>query len=220
MPSEASEFTSKLTSKQKFVFGLFIIFIILVVVLPLVLLKNKENFTLNNTKVKIVTPHFVYQALNEKNNKIILVNVLSDNLKYKMTLNGFNDKRSLSKQEFEELLKNNNNQIPKNIDKVIIYCAGWSCKGSKNYYKEMIKKGIDVNKVVDYIGAIHEWSTYAYINPSIFTFHSTENEKLLSSKEVKNIRLNTAHDYFVDNVLLEGYIKKLSVKGKEFKQFI
>jgi len=171
-------------------------------------------------EVKVVTPHFVYQALNNKKNKIILVNVLSDKMKYKMTLNGFNDSRSMTKKEFEDLLKKNNNQIPKGIDKVIIYCAAWSCSGAKNYYKQMIKNGVIVDKVVDYIGAIHEWSTYADITSSVFTFHSTETNQVLNPNEVREIRLYTAHDYFVDNVLSDGYIKNISSQGKDFKTYL
>lgn len=200
---------------------------IILIIIALYFFKNRNRttskapiFIPSNPEVEIVTPHFVYQALNNKKNKIILVNVLSDKMKYKMTLNGFNDPRSLSKQEFEDLLKKNNNQIPKGIDKVIIYCAGWSCSGSKNYYKKMIETGINVEKVVDYIGATHEWATYADITPSVFTFHSIVTNQVLNTNEVRDIRLNTAHDYFVDNVLPNGYIKQISKQGKDFKNYL
>ena len=89
-------------------------------------------------EVEVVTPQFVYGALNSDEN-IILVNVLSDKLKYKITIDGMNNVKSLSKVEFETLLKKNNNTIPNSINKVIIYCASWSCKGAKNYYEKMIK---------------------------------------------------------------------------------
>ncbi len=200
---------------------------IILIIIALYFFKNRNRatskapiFIPSNPEVEIVTPHFVYQALNNKKNKIILVNVLSDKMKYKMTLNGFNDPRSLSKQEFEDLLKKNNNQIPKGIDKVIIYCAGWSCSGAKNYYKKMIENGINVEKVVDYIGATHEWATYADITPSVFTFHSIVTNQVLNTNEVRDIRLNTAHDYFVDNVLPNGYIKQISKQGKDFKNYL
>lgn len=185
------------------------------------IVKSKTPIVVSsNQEVDIVTPHFVYQALNNKKSKIILVNVLSDKMKYKMTLNGFNDPRSLSKQDFEDLLKNNNNQIPDGIDKVIIYCASWSCSGAKNYYKNLIKQGVNVKKVVDYIGAIHEWATYAEITPSVFTFHSTVTNQVLNSNEVREIRLNTSHDYFVENVLPDAYLKQVSLKGMDFKLYL
>lgn len=203
---------------------------IIIILIALYLFKNMKN---NNNKkpvfvsnyeedqeVDIVTPHFVYQALNDRKSKVILVNTLSDKMKYKITLNGVNDNRSMTKQKFEEILKNNNNQIPDSIDKVIVYCAGWSCSGSKNYYKELLQNGVNVEKVADYIGAIHEWATYADITPTIFTFHSTETNQVLSSNDVREVRLNSAHDYFVDNVLQAGYIKDLSQKGKGFKAYL
>jgi hypothetical protein len=199
--------------------------IIILLLVAVFFLKNKN--TTENTilkpkikEVEIVTPHFVYEALNNREHNILLVNVLSDHIKYKISLNGFNDIRSLTKQEFEKMLENNNNQIPKGIEKVIIYCAGWSCSGAKNYYKKMIENGVNVDKVVDYIGAIHEWATYSDITPSIFTFHSTETNQVLNVNEVRDIRINTAHDYFVDNVLPSGYIKTLSQSGKTFKSYL
>jgi len=201
---------------------------IVIIVIALYLFKNmasskKPIYVPNyeeNKDVEIVTPHFVYQALNDRKSKVILVNTLSDKMKYKITLNGVNDSRSMTKQKFEEILKNNNNKIPDSIDKVIIYCAGWSCSGSKNYYKELLENGVNVEKIVDYIGAIHEWATYADITSSIFTFHSTETNQVLNSNDVREVRLNSAHDYFVDNVLQSGYIKDLSQKGKGFKAYL
>ena len=175
-------------------------------------------------EVNIVTPQFVYQALNNKINNIILVNVLSDKMKYKITLNGFNDPRSLSKREFEKLLKKNNNQIPDSIDKVIIYCASWSCNAAKNYhnrlFKELKDNDVNIKKIVDYIGGIHEWSTYADITPSIFSFHSTETNQVLNHNQVRDIRLDTAHDYFVNNVLQPGYIKNVSKQKNDFKNYL
>jgi hypothetical protein len=201
---------------------------IIVILIVLYVFKNmstsKNPIYISNYEEKqdvdIVTPHFVYQALNQRDSKIVLVNVLSDKMKYKITLNGFNDSSSLTKQEFEQMLKNNKNQIPDSIDKVIIYCAAWSCSGAKNYYKKLVQQGVNVDKVVDYIGAIHEWATYAEITPTIFSFHSTETNQVLNSNEVRDIRLNTAHDYFVDNVLKAGFIKDLSKKGKAFKNYL
>ena len=174
----------------------------------------------NVQKVQYVPPQFIYGVLNDQIQNVILVNVLSDKMKFKISLNGKNDLRSLSKLEFENLLLNNNNQIPNNIDKVIIYCAGWSCNGAKNYYQELINKQVNVEKVVDYVGAIHEWATYAGINKNVFTFTSTENNLVLSSDEVNEIRKYTAHEYFIDNVITDNYIKKISIQGKDIKYFL
>jgi hypothetical protein len=192
---------------------LLIIFTILIL-FTFVYISKKYNQISNLKEVEIVPPQFVYNILENTNENVLLVNVLSDKMKYKITLKGKNDKRSLSLQEFEKLLKDNNNNIPKDVKKVIIYCASWSCNGAKNYYKELIKRNINVDKVVDYIGSIHEWASYSKIKPDIFTFNSTENNKPLILNKVTEIFKNTAHGYLIDNVLEDGYIKDISKNGK------
>ena len=187
-----------------------ILLIFLVIFIFVFLLMNEKEIP----KVKIVPPQFVFNTLNNEDEKILLVNVLSDKMKYKITLNGDNDNRSLSKKEFEDLLKENNNKVPEDIKSVIIYCASWSCNGAKNYYKELIDKNVNVDKIVDYIGAIHEWASYSLINSDIFTFNSTENNERLSSEEVLDIFKNTAHTYYIDNVMEDKFLKNKSLDGK------
>ena len=46
--------------------------------------KNVIVFLIMKKKVDIATPHFVYQALNQRDSKIILVNVLSDKMEIKL----------------------------------------------------------------------------------------------------------------------------------------
>lgn len=192
---------------------LLIIFTILILFTFVYIIK-KYNQVSHLKEVEIVPPQFVYNILENTDENVLLVNVLSNKMKYKITLKGKNDKRSLSLQEFEKLLMDNNNNIPKDVKKVIIYCASWSCNGAKNYYKELIKRNINVDKVVDYIGSIHEWASYSKIKPGIFTFNSTENNKPLILDKVTEIFKNTAHGYLIDNVLEDGYIKDISKNGK------
>ena len=76
------------------------IFLVLVVIIISLILYSLK---LRKTKeVEVVTPQFVYGALNSDEN-IILVNVLSDKLQYKITIDGINNVKSLSKFEFENL---------------------------------------------------------------------------------------------------------------------
>ena len=203
---------------MKYIYILLFIFLIL----NFFSFNNKTQIKLKkiNNKVQYVPPQFIYTVLNDPSQNVILVNVLSDKMKFKISLNGKNDLRSLSKLEFENLLSENNNQIPIHIDKVVIYCAGWSCNGAKTYYQELINKQVDVSKVVDYVGAIHEWATYSGINKNVFTFHSTENNLVLPSNEVNEIRKYTAHEYFIDNVINDIYLKKISIQGKDIKYFL
>lgn len=194
------------------------IFILIFFILLLFILKNNLKNKTNSSKkeVGIVPPQFVYNALNDSDEKILLVNTLSDKegMKYKITLNGDNNDNSLSKQQFEELLLKNNNKIPNNINRVVIYCASWSCNGAKNYYKELIKRKINVDKVVDYIGSIHEWASYSKIRPTVFTFHSTEDDSIITLNKINDIFKNTAHVYFIDNVLKDDFLLKNSIEGK------
>ena len=139
-------------------------------------------------------------------------------MKYKITLNGKYDMRSISKNEFLKILKNNKNKIPDDINRVIIYCASWSCNGAKYFFHELVDMGINIDKIVDYKGSIHEWASYSGINPKVFTFHSTENNNELNQSDIKNIRIESGHEYFIDNVLKNNYVKNLSNKGKIIKQ--
>lgn len=189
-------------------------FIVFFVILILFLIFKNNIKKIYKIKVVPVPPQFVYNSLINPNEKILLVNTLSDKMKYKITLNGKNDKRSLSKKQFEDILMKNNNSIPEDIDKVIIYCASWSCNGAKNYYKELIKKNVNVNKVVDYIGSIHEWASYSKIKPNIFTFNSTESGNPLPLSKVTEVFKNTGHGYYIDNVMNDNFLKQKSINGK------
>lgn len=197
-------------NQKIFIIGLLVLFLV-------VLFYNnykKEGTPVN--KMKIVPPQFVYNVLNNKDKKVLVVNTLSDNenMKYKITTNGENDERSISKQQFEDLLLQNNNMIPKDIDTVVLYCASWSCNGAKNYYKSLVERKINVDKVVDYMGSIHEWASYSSKYPANFTFHSLKNNNLLIMNQVDTIFRDTAHTYYIDNIMKDEYLKKASVDGK------
>ena len=171
--------------------------------------KNKKK-----SKLKIVTPQLVYQALKENNKNIFFVNVLSDKMKYKITVGNKIDPKSLTKDQFEnKFIKKN--KIPSNFI-IVLYCASWSCRAAKNYYKKLKKLKINVENVLYYIGGIHEWASYSKINPRVFTFHSTENNKKLNNDEVNDIIKNTGHGYYVNNVLKDPFFKKISQKGNNY----
>ena len=179
-----------------------IIIVVLIVSLYIFINMPKSKFT-------IVAPQYVYGVLSEKDVNVLLVNVLSDKMPYKMTLNGANDKRSLSKAEFERYLEDNNNVI--GVDNVVLYCAGWSCGAAKNYYNDLVSRNIDVTRVLDYEGSIHEWASYSKIRPSVFTFNSIEtNDPIDASQLLKD----TSHKYYVENY--DNDAKELSMKYLNF----
>ena len=190
--------------------------VILVLLILYIYIDGNNNIENTMPEMKIVPPQFVFNALSNDEEKILLVNTLSDkeNMNYKITLNGKNDERSLSKQQFEDFLLENNNKIPDNIDRIILYCASWSCNGAKNYYKELFDRKINLEKVVDYVGSIHEWASYSKIFPSTFTFHNNDNNRQLIFTQINQIFENTAHNYFIDNVMTDQYLKVNSNDGK------
>ena len=80
---------------------------------------------------------------------------------------------------------------------VILFCAAWSCSAGENYFKELISRNIDVSKVIDYAGGIHEWSCYSKINPDFFKVYSDNNGELkqLLGNELTELVRNTGHSY-------------------------
>lgn len=185
-----------------------VIIIIVVFILSLFIYINNPK-SQSCFKLTKVAPQYVYGVLSEKDANVLLVNVLSDKMPYKITLNGANDKRSLSKAEFERYLEENGNVI--GVDNVVIYCAGWSCGAAKNYYNDLAERNIDVTKVLDYEGAIHEWACYSKIRPSVFTFNSIESKSPIDASKLLK---DTSHKYYVEHY--DNDAKELSMKYLNF----
>ena len=72
--------------------------VILVLLILYIYIDGNNNIENTMPEMKIVPPLFVFNALSNDEEKILLVNTLSDkeNMNYKITLNGKNDERSLS----------------------------------------------------------------------------------------------------------------------------
>jgi len=185
-----------------------VIITIIVLILILYIFINMSN-TKHKAELVKVAPQYVYGVLSEKDANVLLVNVLSDKMPYKITLNGINDKRSLSKAEFEKYLSDNNNVI--DVDNVVIYCAGWSCGAAKNYYNDLISRNIDVTKILDYEGAIHEWTCYSKIKPNIFTFNSIDTSSPIDASQLLK---DTSHKYYVEHY--DNDAKEISMKYLNF----
>ena len=156
----------------------------------LVLFFLMYKFLNNKSEFKIITPQCVYGALKSDSN-ILVVNVLSEKMPIK--IGGKNpDSRCVSKSEFENIIKSGS--IPKDIDLVILMCAGWSCSAAKGYFEELVSRGIDTKKVVDYAGGIHEWCIYSKLNNSEFKIFNTDGNEL-STTELNELLIGTAHSY-------------------------
>ena len=157
---------------------------------------------------KIVTPQCVYGGLST-NSRVVVVNVLSEKMPVYIGLENPDPKRSISKSEFEEILKNNNNNIPKDIDLVVLMCAGWSCSAAKGYCDDLFKRNVDVSRVVDYAGGLHEWCLYNKMNPSVFKLYSLNNNTELPAEGVTELLKNTSHGYNT-NTLIEENVEPIS----------
>ena len=169
----------------------------------------KNNLDSNTSGVeafKIVTPQGVYGALKTSESKALVVNVLSDKMPVFIGVDGPNEEHSVSKATFEAMLTKNNGQIPKELNMVILMCAGWSCGAAENYYNELAKRGVNVKKVVDYAGGLHEWCLYNNLNKNVFKLFSLRNPEEqnineLSPQEVTSLMQDTAHRYKTKTII-------------------
>jgi hypothetical protein len=172
--------------------------IIIVVLIVYYLYKKQKKST-----CKIITPQCLLGALST-NSRVLVVNVLSDKMPVFIGIENPDPSRSISKSGFEEVLKNNNNHIPKDIDLVILMCAGWSCSAAKNYCDDLNNRGVDVSRVVDYAGGLHEWCLYNKLNSSVFKLFGLENNMELDQSSIGELLKNTAHGYKTNTLVDEN----------------
>ena len=171
---------------------------------------KKQNEPNNSKKPEcvMVTPQCLLGSLGTLGVPVVVVNVLSEKMPVFIGVEQPDEKRSISKATFEAMLEGNEGQIPKEVGMVVLMCAGWSCSAAKNYCEELSKRGVDVSRVVDYAGGLHEWCVYNKLNRGVFKlFHNrkeSENRVAeLSPSEVNELLSNTAHGYKT-NTLIEA----------------
>lgn len=176
---------------------------------------------------KIITPQCVYGSLKNEQIKVMIVNVLSEKMPVLIGVEGPNESKSVSKLAFENILEQNGNQIPKEIDLVVLMCAGWSCGAAKSYFNELVEKNVEVSRVVDYAGGLHEWCVYNKLNAAVFKLFkirsSDDNEiSELSTDEITNLMKDTAHGYKTNTIIenKESPLSELCLLGKELPQLL
>ena len=193
---------------------IFIVIIILLTILFYLKVYMKNRILKNDYEVNICTPQLLLGTLENTKNNIYIVNVLSDKMPYLININGNNTKNSLTKKQFESFL--NTDILENGI--IIFYCAAWSCSAAKNYIKEVLEKYPKLNsnnfKIYDYVGGFHEWSSYALINPELYSVVNSNDNTLLNRNDLLELFNNTNHSYYVDNIakkmnqrLYKNYIK-------------
>ena len=154
----------------------------------------------------IITPQCVFGALKNSEHKVLVVNVLSDKMPIFIGVEGPDEERSISKASFETLLANNKGQIPTDVEMVILMCAGWSCGAAKSYFEDLVFRGVNIPKVVDYAGGIHEWCSYNRFNDSVFKVFNqrapdNNNVVELSKAEILTLLRGTAHGYKTNTIV-------------------
>ena len=188
-----------------------IILVSVIVIIALYFLKNK----LKKNNMENISPYVMLGALKNKNKNVILVNVLSEKIPYLIGCNQQANTLNLGAKEFEEYLKNDS-QL-KNVDLVILYCASWSCGAAQNYYNKLQSQGLPMDKVVDYKGALHEWSMYSLIFPQLFSINNLANKERASDDEIKKLAKDMLHTYKLkdEKTSQNKIIGELSVIGEQ-----
>lgn len=183
---------------------------------------SNDASTKDTPKCKIVTPQCLLGGLATPGAPVLVVNVLSEKMPVFIGVGAPDESRSLSKAQFEAILKENNDTLPKEVGLVFLMCAGWSCGAAKGYCDELAKRGVDVSRVVDYAGGLNEWCMYNKLNKNVFKlFHlrkESENRIAeLSEGEVNELLANTSHGYNTNTLIQEdsGIVSELCKNGIE-----
>lgn len=185
----------------------------LVLVLGLILLMNNLKKTeLKKEKMENVSPQVMLSALKNNNNNILIVNVLGEKIPFLIDCKDSKNNISLTKDQFNEYL--NKNTLD-DKDLVVLYCASWSCGAAHNYYNELKEKGMDMSKIYDYKGALHEWAMYSVLFPDVYSMKNLTSNKDATKEELVKLAEDTKHSYLLkdekeSNV---GIIKQLSLKA-------
>ena len=185
---------------KKFITNISLLLVILFIVVILISLKNTKKIS----KMDFVSPYVVLASL-QSNKRVLLVNVLGDKIPFNLDCENSNNSISITKDEFENSYIKNynlnnsnlNNSNLNNIDLIILYCASWSCGAAKQYYKQLEKKGINMDKIFDYKGAIHEWSTYSLLFPSTYKMKNLKTKNTANREELIKLVNDTKHTYLL-----------------------
>jgi len=167
---------------------------LLIILFGFILLGLLINKTLiSKSNMKFVSPYIVLASLQSSKN-VILVNVLGDKIPFNLDCKNSLNNKSFTKNEFENYLSYNN---LKNTDLVILYCASWSCGAAKNYYQELENRGFNMNKIYDYKGAIHEWSSYSLLFPNTYKMKNLKTKNYANEEDLIKLVNDTKHTYLL-----------------------
>ena len=123
---------------------------------------------------------------------------------------------NMTKPQFETYLEENNNKIPEDINCIIIYCASWSCGAAGNYYNSLVQRNIDVSRVYDYKGGLHEWALYGLTMPQLFNIDNLTTQKKATQEELLKLTKDMMHTYKLkdEKVMEASPISSLASHGE------
>lgn len=201
---------------NKYVIGCAILLSLLIVCF---LLLRKRSINLSSKVMKNVSPYVLLGALRNNTINTVVVNVLGDKISFLIDCKESNNNTNITKDQFEELLQKNNDKMPEDIDLVILYCASWSCGAAENYYKSLVQRNIDVSKVFDYKGALHEWAMYSItFSDNFHLINLNNNNQKATHAECVQLTKNTMHTYLLKDEKGSNTtsISNLIVDGENF----
>ena len=169
---------------------LLIIIIIILIIFICYSFMNKPK----KSKMENVSPYVMLGALRNEKKNVILVNVLGEKIPFLIDCLDSKNTLSYTKGQFEAYLKQNTLE---NTDLVILYCASWSCGAAKNYFDELDTRGLDMSKIYDYKGALHEWAMYSLLFPEIFTMKNLTTNEDADKASLLELSKSTKHTYLL-----------------------
>jgi hypothetical protein len=177
-------------NNNKYAIGCVVLVCILLI--TFLLIRTRRN-TLKNTSMENISPYVVLGALRNKDQNVILVNVLAEKIPFLIGCNGEQNTQNMTKAQFTEYLINDP-QLQK-VDIVILYCASWSCGAAQNYFNELQTQGLPMDKICDYKGALHEWAMYSLIFPELFLIQNLSSNQPSNNVELKKLAKDMMHTY-------------------------
>ena len=135
-----------------------------------------------NKDYQSVTPQTYFKMLDS--NDFAFVNTLTDELslnKFPLSLKNQFGKKFIDSKDI------------KKYNKIVLYCANYTCNASHKYAKKLEDKGIKGDDIILYSGGIHEWAKYSLLFPNEFNLYSNKNERVLDKKELRHEMEHWAH---------------------------
>ncbi len=198
---------------SKYVIGCAVLLSLLIVCF---LLLRRRDLKLSSKVMENISPYVLIGALQSNSINTIIVNVLGDKLPFLINCKDSVNNMNMTKPQFEEYLEKNNNKLPEDINCVIIYCASWSCGAAGNYYDSLVQRNIDVSRVYDYKGGLHEWALYSLTIPELFNVMNLTTQQKNTQVESLKLVKDMMHTYKLkdEKVMEASPISSLASHGE------